>query len=242
MSSTENDDLESAKILIQENLLDEAKRTLFRLIAHHGDPASFVNLRAREMLQSIETIEMKNIHSWSGIRERRKPRVEDADRLIEKLERDLQFTIEEDPSSAVVAEQWAAVDAMLTVRDLLDLAVGYFEMGCYPDAIRELKKAEKKIRIEESFLGELGVSIVALHAQSLIELGQAFDARIYLEPILLEPDLPHEQKIILYYTMGLAEQALENKNTAKAWFQKVKSTEPGFRDVDLRIRILEQNP
>ena len=242
MSSTENDDLESAKILIQENLLDEAKRTLFRLIAHHASSTSYINIRAREMLKTIETIEMKNINSLGGIRERRKPRVEDADRLIEKLEQDLNFTIEDDHQAVSVAEQWAAVDAKLSVRDLLDLAVGFFEMGCYPDAIRELRKAEKKIRIEESFLGELGVSIVALHAQALIEMGMAFDARIYLEPILLEPDLPHEQKIILYYTMGLAEQALENKTTAKAWFQKVKSTEPGFRDVDQRIRILEQNP
>ena len=88
----------------------------------------------------------------------------------------------------------------------------YFLWVGLGDTIRELKRAEKKIRIEESFLGELGISAVALHADALVKLGHSFQAKIYLEPILVEPDLLHEQKIILYYTMGLAEQALEDKS------------------------------
>ena len=135
-------------------------------------------------------------------------------------------------------ELWNVNESPTTAVGLFDLAVAFYEMGCFGDALRELRRAEKKIRIEESFLGELGVSVVALYAQTLVKLNQPFNAKIYLEPILLEPDLPHEQKIILYYTMGLTAQALEEKSNAKGWFQKVVASDPDFKDVQQRIRLL----
>ncbi len=241
MSGTENDELESARILIQENLLEEAKRVLFRLLTRITQTDSTAYRRAREMLATIESIEMKALLSIAR-REKQPPPFDDQTRLIEKLEKDLDLDPVDTLEQSFTAEQWSPAGDPLSARDLYDLAVAYFEMGCCADAIRELKKAEKKIRMEESFLGELGVSIIALHTQSLIQLDRAFEARIHLEPVLLEPDLPHEQKILLYYLMGLAEQALENKTMAKAWFQKVRESEPGFRDVDTRLRILDRTP
>ncbi len=240
MSGNENDDLESARILIQENLLDESKRILFRMLTRISDTNSISYRRAREMLSQIEKIELDELMNKAP-RGKRTPRVEDPTRLIHSLEKDLSMEPIDSEMPIMEVEQWSVVGERLTARELLDLAVAFFEMGCYGDAIRELKKAEKRIRIEETFLGELGVSIVALQAQALIELGQPFDARIYLEPILLESDIPHEQKIILYYTMGLAEQALENKISAKAWLQKVKDTEPNFKDVEQRLRHLNHS-
>lgn len=240
MSGNENDDLESARILIQENLLDESKRILFRMLTRISDTNSISYRRAREMLSQIEKIELDELMNKAP-RGKRTPRVEDPTRLIHSLEKDLSMEPIDSEMPIMEVEQWSVVGERLPARELLDLAVAFFEMGCYGDAIRELKKAEKRIRIEETFLGELGVSIVALQAQALIELGQPFDARIYLEPILLESDIPHEQKIILYYTMGLAEQALENKISAKAWLQKVKDTEPNFKDVEQRLRHLNHS-
>lgn len=240
MSGNENDDLESARILIQENLLDESKRILFRMLTRISDTNSISYRRAREMLSQIEKIELDELMNKAP-RGKRTPRVEDPTRLIHSLEKDLSMEPIDSEMPIMEVEQWSVVGERLPAREHLDLAVAFFEMGCYGDAIRELKKAEKRIRIEETFLGELGVSIVALQAQALIELGQPFDARIYLEPILLESDIPHEQKIILYYTMGLAEQALENKISAKAWLQKVKDTEPNFKDVEQRLRHLNHS-
>jgi tetratricopeptide (TPR) repeat protein len=240
MSGNENDDLESARILIQENLLDESKRILFRMLTRISDTNSISYRRAREMLSQIEKIELDELMNKAP-RGKRTPRVEDPTRLIHSLEKDLSMEPIDSEMPIMEVEQWSVVGERLPARELLDLAVAFFEMGCYGDAIRELKKAEKRIRIEETFLGELGVSIVALQAQALIELGQPFDARIYLEPILLESDIPHEQKIILYYSMGLAEQALENKISAKAWLQKVKDTEPNFKDVEQRLRHLNHS-
>lgn len=241
MSEKNNDDLESARILIQENLLEEAKRVLFRMLTRINDPESFSHRRAQEMLKKIETIEMNELMNHSP---RSKPSrvIEDPTMLINKLQKDLQIESFEEEAPVMDTEQWNVEETPSSAQGLFDLSVAFYEMGCYADALRELKRAEKKIRIEESFLGELGVSVVALQAQALVKLGQAFNAKIYLEPILMEPDLLHEQKIVLYYTMGLAEQALEDKSTAAGWFKKVAASDPDFKDVQQRIRLLTKNP
>ena len=238
MSANENDELESAKILIQENLLEEAKKLLFRLLTRIHDMKTPGYRRARELLSRIEAMELDELMNRNQ-KKKNSTKIEDPTGLIEKLERDLQIECLDEESVAPDQEIWNVGQAALSVVGRFDLAVGFYEMGCYADALRELKQAEKKIRIEETFLGDLGISIVALRAQSLIHLGQAFDAKIYLEPILLEPDLQHEKKIILYYTMGLAEEVLGEKNKARAWFVKVVQAEPGFKDAQQRIKVLD---
>jgi len=231
------DELESAKILIQENLYEEAKHVLFRLLTRTPDTQSFDNRRARELLKKIEEIEMKELFSKPS-RSKANATAEDSDAVISNLENDLQLGSNVESRLLMEDEQWKVDESPTNARELFDLSIAFFEMGCFSDALRELHRAEKKIRIEDSFLGELGVSIVALTGQTLVQLGQAFNAKIYLEPILMEPDLPHEQKIILYYTMGLIEQALGEKRPAKGWFQKVVETDPDFRDVQQRIRLM----
>ncbi len=237
MSESNNDELESAKILIQENLFEEAKHVLFRLLTRINDPQSLSHRRARELLTKIEAIELNQLMSETSHTKTQK-KLEDPTLLITQLEKDLQLYSFDEDAALFEKEQWNVEETPVTAKGLIDLAVAFYEMGCYGDALRELRRAEKKIRIEESFLGELGVSVVALQAQALVKLGYAFKAKIYLEPIVMEPDLLHEQKIVLYYTMGLAEQALEETSTAKAWFQKVVEADPDFKDAQQRIRLL----
>lgn len=237
MSESNNDEFESAKILIQENLYEEAKHVLFRLLTRIHDQQSYSYRRAKELLQKIENIEMNELMTHSS---RSKPtkNTDDTTAIISQLEKDLQLDSSSLETIPQEGERWIVDGVLSSAKEMFDLAVAFYEMECFGDALRELKRAEKKIRIEESFLGELGVSVVALQAQAMIRLGQAFQAKVYLEPILIEPDLPHEQKIILYYTMGLAEQALEEKKSAKSWFQKVALSDPDFKDVQQRIRLL----
>lgn len=239
MSGNENDDLESAKILIQENLIEEAKKLLFRLLTRIHDAKSPYYRRARELLSEIESIELHAIMNEVG-KKKKISNKDDPTRLIEKLEKDLKISDSGLSNDSLDQEIWNVSEGSMSAYERFDLAVGFFEMECYADAVRELKYAEKKIRIEESFLGDLGVSIVALRAQALIQLGRPFDAKIYLEPILLEPDLQHEKKIILYYAMGIAEQALGESSKARSWFQQVQEAEPNFKDVQQRIKVLGQ--
>ena len=239
MSESNNDEIESAKILIQENLFEEAKHVLFRLLTHIKDSQSHSYRVANELLKKIEKIELNQFMN-SSVKHKKEEFLEDSDSLILQLEKNLQLNSFEKDSKDLEIEKWSVNEPQHSTQVLFDLAVAFYEMECFADALRELKRAEKKIRIEDSFLGELGVSVVALKAQALIKMGSSFNAKIYLEPILLEDDLRHEQKIILYYSMGLATQDLQEKDSAKGWFLKVAEFDPEFKDVQQRIRTLSK--
>jgi tetratricopeptide (TPR) repeat protein len=235
------DEVESARILIREGLVEEAKKLLFRILAHQPSFQS-----AQELLKKIKELELKALFDEgpASLDRRKRPPIEDIEELIASLDRDLGLNLNGDQNSETQGEIWNTVKHSheeLNAQTYFDLGVAFSEMGCYPDALRELARAEKKIRIEESFLGEIGVSVVSLSAQCLIQQGRAFEAKVYLEPILTEPDLKHEDKLGLYYVMGLCEQALGNQRGALGWYQKISESDPDFRDVQIKLRQLLAN-
>jgi tetratricopeptide (TPR) repeat protein len=228
------DEVESARILMREGLAEEAKKTLYRLLAHQPQFSP-----ALKLLKQIQDVELKALFEpdrrMAGPRKKPTPRYEPPEQVIEKLERDLQL----DPEMEVQgdAERWV-VSQEVPHRERVDLAVAFFEMGCFADALRELTKVEKQIRVEKTFLGEEGVAVVAMIAQCLVQLNRAFEAKSKLEPILTETDLRHEDKLTLYYCMGLAEQALGHSEIALGWYQKISESDLDFRDVRVRIKLM----
>ena len=232
------DEVESARILFREGLIDEAKKTLFRILSHQPD---FIS--AKKLLTQIEQVEMKELFLERASAARsRPPRFENTDRILESLNRDL--GLELDLPHRSDEEQWSATaveNAKFSPREYLDLGIAFFEMECFADALRELLRAEKRIRIEQTFLDKTGIMVAALIAQCLVNLGKAFEAKTHLEPVLTEPDLKHEDKLNLYYAMGIVEQALESAPSAVGWFKKVLQIDPDFKDAQNRIRLL-MNP
>lgn len=228
------DEVESARILLREGLVEESKRTLYRILTRKPDYRPAIDL-----LKQIETLELKELfrEDGSGSSHKRLTAIEDVDALIDSLDRDLGLGLKTE-SESNQKELWNASAVDLDSKARFDLGVAFYEMGCYADALRELHRAEKKIRIEESFLGETGLASVSLIAQCLVSLDRAFEAKAYLEPILIEPDLKHEDKLGLYYVMGLAEQALGQPKNALGWYQKINHSDPEFRDVQIKIRQL----
>lgn len=234
------EDVENARILVREGLVEEAKKVLYRVLGYKP------GLRAaQELLKQIEAIELKDLFRDHPSPSARKPSsaIEDIDRLIETLDRDLGLGLNEvGPTTDAQKEIWnAAVNGAtgeLDAKARFDLGVAFFEMGCYADALRELYRAEKKIRIAETFLGETGLAAVSLIGQCLVHLDRAYEAKAYLEPVLTEPDLRHEDKLVLYYAMGMIEYALENPKQALGWYQKISEADPDFKDVQLKVRQL----
>jgi tetratricopeptide (TPR) repeat protein len=234
------DEVESARILVREGLVEEAKKTLYKVLAYKPDFRP-----ALEILKQIEAIELKELFRESPLGSSRKknPVMEDIDSLIESLDRDLGLGLNADVASPDANQEiWNAVvdsnSADLDSQARFDLGVAFYEMGCYADALRELYRAEKKIRIEQTFLGKTGLAVASLISQCLVQVGRAYEAKAYLEPILTEPDLKHEDKLVLYYSMGLTEQALGHPKNAIGWFQKISETDSDFRDVQIRLRQL----
>lgn len=232
--------VESARILMNEGLLEEAKKLLFRLLANHPK-----NKAALELLKSIESIELKNLfQEKTQTISRPEPR-SSTEALIEQLSRDLDLDLEaEADTENRVQWKWSvssdpqkssAVET-LSSRELYDLAVAFYEMQCFHYAIDVLRQAEKKIRSRQAELGVEGVGVAALLAESLICVGEAFEAKIYLEPILVEPEISHEQKVPLLYLMGLAEEEMGQKKRASGWFKKVLESDPDFREVQFKVQ------
>ncbi len=224
------DECESARILIREGLVDEAKKTLYRVLAHHPKYKL-----AEELLKQIETLELKNLFEQSG-KNKKIVKPEDSASLIEALNQDLGLGLD-GLADVDQKEKWNVLTG-LTTKEYFDLGIAYFEMDCFVDALREFNKAVNKIRIEQTFLGEDGLMCVSLIAQSLIQLNRAYEAKAYLEPVLIESDLKHEDKLVLYYAMGVAEQALGNNSAARGWLQKTAEIDPDYRDAIFRIRQL----
>jgi len=226
------DELQSAKILYQEGLNEEAKKKLYLILI-----SSPQNPRAHDLLNQIKEEELEallNQHAPST--HYKNPRVENAERIIDKLNSDLDLGLKLDGLDPQV-ENWIP-HLSLKSREHYDLGVAFFEMGCYRDAIRELRSSEKKIRIEQTFLGELGVAVVALHAECLLLIGRAYEAKENLMPILNEPDLKHEEKTVLFYVMGRIEEDLGSIPVAQGWFQKVLEIDASFRDAGHRLKQL----
>jgi tetratricopeptide (TPR) repeat protein len=224
------DELQSAKILFQEGLLEEAKKKLFQILI-----AAPNYQRAHDLLKQIQSHELKSLLGPTPNHQRpKKTKTEDPVLIIDQLNADLGLGLDLngfDPDQ----ENWV-IQTELSAREHFDVGVAFFEMGCYRDAIRELRSAERQIRMEQTFLGELGVSVVALHSEALVQLGRAYEAKAFLEPVLSEPDLKREEKNVLFYVMGLVEESLGKLNEARGWFQKVFDLEPDFRDTRFRLK------
>ncbi len=232
-AQTPEDDVESAKILFQEGLLEEAKKILHRVLIARPAFSS-----AQQLLGKIHQHELGHLLGSHASRTKAKVVIEDPDRVIHELDRDLGLNLQRhegelDPNR----ENWIHPPRH-SIQDAYDLGVAFFEMGCFRDALHELDSALRKIRVEQSDLGSIGVAIAALCAECLLALDDAFEAKTFLVPILSELELSHEAKLPLFYLMARAEERLSHRVEAKAWLQKVIELDPLYRDTRFRIRLL----
>ena len=228
-----DDDVESAKILFQEGLFDEAKKVLHQVLIRHP-----LFTRASQLLDEIRNEELNLILNRSSTLRGGKKPPEDPEAIIRKLEKDLgmDFGSSEGNFDPAV-ENWSHQNRD-SPEQAYDLGVAFFEMGCYRDAMIELEEAIRRIRISRTELGDLGVAAAALYSESLIQLKEAFSAKSFLLPILNELELTHESKIPLFYLVGRAEELLGNSADAKSWYRKALEVDPFYRDAHFRIRVL----
>jgi tetratricopeptide (TPR) repeat protein len=230
------EELSSAKILFQEGLIEEAKKILHRILMVRPG-----HLQTQELLNQIheaELVALFRVNPNPDLQRKARARAfEDPDAVIRRLEKDLGIQIDHDVRGLDPSiENWNHPEVN-DPHQAFDLGVAFFEMGCYRDAIRQLSGCVRKIRVTQTSLGEQGVAAAALCAESMIALGEAFEATAWLTPILNELDLSHERKVPFFYLMGRAQELLNHKNEAKAWYGKVLEVDPLYRDASFRVRI-----
>lgn len=235
--SDSDDQLQSARILLNEGLIEEAKKVLRRILIQ--DP-SFVP--AHRKLEEIHELELKQIFSdTSGPRINRKPAQEsEPEDVIEQLDRDLGLGLDTAVSELSIFGNDQAMNEFAeglelemqdaSARDRLDLGIGFLEMGLHHLAARQFGAAVKE--------DELRVSATALLAWTYIMSNRAFDAATLLDPILADSEVDTAEKKDLMYLMGRAQEALNQRQVARWWYEKTSEIERHYRDIDERLKRL----
>lgn len=249
-----DDQLHSARILIQENLLDEAKKILRQVAIHYPD-----SRMARHLLTEIHEIELKTLLTEDpSIRKRRRfdePQMEqvgDPKERIKKLDADLKLGMSQDSSnpdsttligdlggaksferfSNSIEEQFAGG----TVRERLDIAIAFHEMGLKKLTARLLKPVLHEFSDSDGKVDDLKLAALALFASSLIDSGSPFDATLELQPVIQDNEVATEKKLELFYLMGRASESIGKPQEALLWYMQASKVDPFYRDLRSKLR------
>ncbi|MGK5084969.1 hypothetical protein WDW37_16900 [Bdellovibrionota bacterium FG-1] len=256
-----DDQLESARILMREGILDEAKRVLRRILL--GDPSQF---DARRLLEEVHERELKVLLDGTfeprrrfGERQLETPVEISADLVLKNLDRDLDLGIfSEDGSEGMgqfdLFQDQAALEAFAekldrdlaqsSISDRTDIGIGFLEMGLHDFAIRNFKAVIQRLSFESSQDAGATVdqllSVTGLLAYALILAGRAFEATMAMQRMLADVEIPQSRKLDLIYLMGRANEALVKLETAMQCYRQVTKMDPHYRDVEERLRRIEK--
>ncbi len=232
----------NAKILMSEGLLEDAKKTLRRVL--RMDPP---NLSARARLEEIQGIEIKKIlgsaEGTAGgfVHQKNKPatKADDADLVCAALERDLGpsptveekfFNSDEERSHFMRRIEVACNGA--GAQDRLDLGIGMLEMEFYDAAIALFRAASR----DES----LARKSRALLATAWVAQGKGFEAMIEIEGLIADQSITPEEKVDFGYLAGRAQEILGNAGSAVRWYRATLQIEPHYRDAAERLEKLSK--
>lgn len=241
------DQMESARILFGEGLLEEAKKVLRKILI--ADPRY---IAAREFLEEIHEGELKQIFSNSPARrsfstkKALDPALAEADRqdLLRKLEEDVgvgdflkprrsQLSLFDDEKALAEFGQRLERDlGELSARDRLDLGIGFLEMGFHELALKQFHTASHDPEISFPLL----LAAKSLAARTLIFSKRPYEATLLLQPVIEDSETEGLDKLEFLFLMGLAQQTLGQPELATYWYKRVVEIDPRYRDVEDRLR------
>jgi tetratricopeptide (TPR) repeat protein len=233
--------LDEAEFFISRGLLEDARTILNELLARLPN-----HPLVRERVLELEAHEQ----SLGGSGTRAMPRSAaapsaalDIDASLELLEGlevlepeaplqdgDQQVDVEE-----VFAKFKAGVAKQISVDDAqshYDLGVAYKEMGLVDDAIHEFEIAARDPKRECICHSMIGM--IHVERGSLNEAIDAFMRGLHA------PQRTPEQETVLSFEVGAAYEAKRMHKEALAFYTKVQRRDPGFRDVQERVRRLSK--
>ena len=239
----------NARILLNEGMPEEAKKLLRRVLVLDSK-----NVEARERLDEIHELELKQIFGTETHGERRRSGRDasaesSASTALRSLDRDFNLGFfgpdgtEFSPAEAIfdsdsemeklgikLDEEYRDFSAMQRI----DIGIAYLEMGFYRIALLQFEAA--------SHDDMLYLAGVALQAHTLILMGKAFEATLLLSALVRDSGTLEEKKLEPYYLLGRAHEVLQNPGDAKLWYEKAQSIDPHYRDVEDRLKRPSQFP
>ncbi|MCM2321651.1 MAG: hypothetical protein NDJ90_00135 [Oligoflexia bacterium] len=247
------DQLQSAKILLNEGFPEEAKKVLRRILL--ADPK---HAPTRKLLADIHELELKQIFgetrqrpSFGGAKAEPVLSGADADDVLRTLDHDLELGIFSETAGRAVApfnlvpgspelreyaENLEGELKDLSAQDRIDLGVAFLEMGLPELAIRQFKAAIS-LRLRESPEPDTPfLAATALLAHACIQAGQPFEATMIIQGVLQDSDVPLTQKLEFFYQMGRACEAMRKTEVAADWYDQARAIDPHHRDLQTRPR------
>ncbi|MEK6706106.1 MAG: tetratricopeptide repeat protein [Candidatus Poribacteria bacterium] len=230
--------LQSARILINEGLSEEAKKIFHRiLMVDEG------NVSARRGLDEIHELELKQIFGGDNDGEKKlsyglisESEVND---IIKKLDDDFKLGLFSEFSLLggaqglkALADKLSEGSSSLSVQDCVDIGIAYCEMELYGIAARQFAAACDKT--------DEPVSVTALLAYALIMGDKPFEAVTVIQPLLNDSEIEEKSKIELYYLLGRAYERMGKFDIADEWYRQVIRLDPHYRDMELKELRLQQ--
>jgi len=236
---------ESAKILVGEGMLEEAKKLVHQVLTRDSKFNA-----ATELLKEIHSKELQQIFNQERSRKiyRSNPDREEIDissinghELLEKLDRELNLGVSASPSLFTDRSDMDAFCRKMekelsgaSPQDRVDLGIGFLETGLFELASLLFKTAAQG-------WGECAdprmVSGIALHAFAQILDQKPFEAVMSLQSVINDPEIPKANKTELFYLMARALDAMEKPQEALNWYKKTAALDPHYRDVPERLKL-----
>ncbi|MBL7715021.1 MAG: hypothetical protein JNL01_06095 [Bdellovibrionales bacterium] len=238
---TADDLLRSAEILMGEGLVDDAKKTLRRIMIQFPEVT-----RAKARLEEIQESEIKKIFLESVPRKKygdQDPYEANLKRnredVLEQLEKDLKLA----PDSSRVGFQldetfvdfYQELESKMggaSGSDRLDLGFALFEMGLYGLACKQFELA-----ISDA---DRGLDAAAWFGYSLLLADRPFEVILALEPFVQDTRIEQERRAEFVYLTGRAFESMRNFEQAIFFLQIVETWVPGYRDTSDRIASITE--
>ena len=240
--------LQSARILMAEKILDEAKKILRQIIRNDSQ-----NLEALKLLEELQCLEL-NALIGEMTENRGNPGVKsilddvNSEEVMKKLDLDLKLGIFFETQSSFVFSESGLFNnkeslekfeknletelVSLSTKDHIDIGIAFLEMGLYEIAAKRFRVAKRDPL--ESLMA------TGLEAYAQILSGHSFEATLNLEPLLRDSEILAVDKIELLYLMGRAYEQLQKPELAKEWYMQAKAVDPLYRDIENRLRFLSK--
>ncbi len=232
-----DEQLENAKILINEGLIEEGKKTLRDLLLRSPD-----NLIVRKLLDEIHDQELEQLLHASPQRPARghapRPIASiDVDAVIDQLDRDLGLGLGESASHLTPLfdlEGLQQAQSALPPEGQMDLGIALMELDELEAAARIFSDLQKAfLRADEPTLD--GIAAVCLQGTALSRMKRFHEAIECLEPVARDPGIEASWKLELYYLLGRAYERIGKESQALSWYAKCQELDPDYRDLKKRV-------
>lgn len=236
-SSSLESEVEGARILFQEGLVEEAKRALFRVLFSEPQFQS-----AQALLSEIQTFELNEIYKNKNPRHGRAQESAELrdwfkrDEVLQELQSDLGFELE--PSVDSGASVVVSGQVELCNQSRLDLSIGFLEMEKYDEALRELDLISVGL---ESQNNEFVATILWVKAKAWMGKKEYYRVLSLLEPFIEQENLGRDSFVALNYAYALAALSINEMSLAKERFEKVVAIDPHYLDARFHLSKLHDH-